>query len=133
MTQPVYPRRKGSAGKFFAGFFIGIMLCVILAAAGGLYLYKNPQKVARVAVREANNVVRRTMDSMPKNYLAQREVEISQLFSRFVSAYSQGRLSADAMDQLMQAGFGIAADQQVTPQEIDAMMIKMRQILKTAK
>lgn len=133
MTSSVYGRQKKSGSHFFAGVFTGLLLSAVLAAAGGYYLYKNPQRVTQVVVKEANHAVRRTMESMPKDYLAQREAEISALFSHFVRAYSMGKITAEGMDAMTQSAFQAASDQVVTPAEIDELLAQMRRILKQAQ
>jgi|GEM_PF-1712323 len=129
MTSSVYGRQKKSGRAFGAGLLTGLMLSAVVGAAGAYYLYKHPQRVSQVVVKEANRAVRHTMESMPKEYLARREAEISALFSRFVRAYSQGAIPAEGMDTMTQSAFQAAADQVVTPAEIDGLLAQMRRIL----
>ena len=127
--QAVHSRRSGGAGRFFAGFFTGLIFAAALAVAGGVYLVKHPKAVSQVVAKQANQVVRKTLDSVPKDLLAQRQAEISELFSRFVKAYSAGRVSAQTLEQLSQSAFAAAADQKVTAVEIDDLLDQLRRAM----
>jgi len=116
-------QRRGRVASYFSGFFSGIIVAVIIGLASGLYLLKNPPvAVMKVANAGVSRVIRKVNASMPKAYMAKNQNEISDLLSRFVKAYANGKISPEDMDILTQKAFEASADQKITEQEIRQML-----------
>lgn len=108
---------------FFLGFFVGIL--VSAAAAVGLagYLIRHPQtvmvKAADVAVK---HVVEKAVESVPRDYIGQRQDDIAASAHRFSQAFSQNRVTSAEMNTLARQMVAVIADQQITETEIDNLL-----------
>jgi len=115
--------KRSRAGAFFSGFFSGILFCVLLGLAGALYVLNNPPAAAlKVGKAGVSRVVKQVSRSIPKDYMALHQDEITDVLSRFVRAYAAGLVTPEDMDALTQRAFEFSADQTITETEIETML-----------
>ncbi len=116
-------RRFSKMGVFITGFIVGIVVSVLIAVGLVRYIVQHPQKMIVKAIDMGmDQVVERTVQTMPKDYIGQRQVEISSSAEKFAQAFSQNRISSEEMNSLARAFFQVIADQQITPVEIDHLL-----------
>lgn len=127
-------RRRGSVGSFFAGFFTGLFLMIILGLGAGYYLMQNPQKVIqsagnigakKIVRKQMQKAMARTVNTIPKNYVALHQDEIVQKFQQVTTAYSMGTLTTDDIYMLYNDFFMIVGDGEIQPKEIDQILNKI--------
>lgn len=127
-------RRRGTAGSFFAGFFTGLLLVCIIGLVVGIYLMENPQKVIqsaekmgakKIVQKQMQKVMVKTVNTIPKDYVAVHQDEIVQKFQQVTTAYSLGTLTADDIYLLYNDFFMIIGDGEIQPGEIDNIMRKV--------
>ncbi len=123
-------QKKSKKGiYFFSGFFSGIIFIAIIAAAGGLYLMRNPELIKKQVYHSGGRIISRSMQSLPKDYLNEKQDEIIDLANQFIRAYSSDKLTSHDMDNISQAVFTAAADQKITPREADQLMALVKEVV----
>ena len=111
------------AGSFFIGFFLGMLVCVIIVIAALGYLISNPQPVIIKAVDlGATRIIERTVETIPKEYVVVRQDDINQSVMKVTQAYSEGRLTSSDIQNMGREVFQLVADQEITSEEIDRMI-----------
>ncbi len=121
-------RRFSKTGLFFVGFFSGVLAAALVLAVLAGYAFRHPQAVLIKAGHIGmKRVVEKAVDSAPKEYIGEKQVEIAATAQKFAQAFSENKL-APADVQLLAANFmGMMADQQITKDEIDSMLAMMNQ------
>lgn len=120
-------RSRGRAGMFFSGFFTGLLFAAVICLAAVLYVVNNPPAVMlKVGKAGVSRVVKQVSRTIPKEYMATHQDEITDVLSRFVRAYAAGLITPDDMDALTQKGFEFSADQTITEAEMDTMLQLIR-------
>ena len=122
---------KSTVGSFLSGLFFGILICVIAIGALGYYAFNNPEKFMNKALALGGNqlietkvteTVNKTVESIPRDYVALKQKDINQSFNRLTTAYSEGKLSSTDMQMIAGQMYQIMADQKVTPKEIEKLL-----------
>lgn len=122
-------------GRVFSAFLAGFFTALILAGVSGFFLVqyamRHPQDVADRAARMGmvrtveKTVVRtvtRTVHSIPRDEVARRQERIDRTVQNLTRAFTENRLSYEDIQILGDRAFGAAADQKITPQEIDELL-----------
>ncbi len=131
--------RRGNAGSFFAGFFTGLLLVVILGLLIGLYIVQHPQKLIasaekmgarKIVQKQMQQVMVKTVNTIPKDYVALHQDEIVKKFQQVTTAYSTGILTTDDIFTLYNDFFMMAGDGQIQPNEIDQMLKQVDAVTK---
>jgi hypothetical protein len=115
--------------RFFAGLFTGIALTIAALVLGGIYFMRNPELITKQIHQRGSRVISHTMQSLPKEYLADKQDEVIELVNAFVRAYSEDRITFADMDRISQKAFTAAADSRITPREADEFMVLVREIV----
>lgn len=130
-------KKKTSFGAFFAGFFMALFLVAIAGYIMVNYALKHPQKIAeraarmglvKVAEKAVVQTVTKTVNAIPRDQVALRQARISRSVQNLTQSFSENRLSMEDLQMLGDQAFRAAADQQVTPQEIDMLLDMADQI-----
>ena len=115
--------RRWRWGTFFWGFFLGIVFVCLVAGAGVLYVLKNPGSlVAGAAELGFSGAVEKTVQSIPKQYVADHQGEINEAVDQFIRAYASDRISSEEIHVLSRRIMDAISDQQITPSEIDELL-----------
>lgn len=113
-------RQFSKARVFITGFIAGVAVAGLMGVGMVRYLIQHPQKLIVKAIDMGmDRVVERTVQTISKDYIGQRQVEISASAEKFAQAFSQNRISSEEINLLARTFFQIIADQQITPVEID--------------
>ena len=119
-------RRSSKAGTFFIGFLLGILASAVVVIVLAGYLLKHPRiiidKAADLAV---DRVVEKTVQTVPKDYIASQQEEIADTARRFADAFSQNRITPAQMNILAKKMLAVIADQKITQIEIDEILRMM--------
>lgn len=122
---------RSRIGSFFSGLFTGILLCVIAAVALGVYGFNHPEQVIDKAMvlgggqlieKKVSETVNRTVETIPKDYVAMKQQDINRSFNKLTTAYSEGKLSDTDMQMITGYFYQMMADQKVTSQEIEKLL-----------
>jgi hypothetical protein len=115
-------RKRGlsKGGMFFIGFLLGIGVSAMVLIGITKYFLNHPQEIAIKAARSlGNRLVSKTIQSIPREHIRNKQDEISEVAQRMVRAYSEDRFSPEEIEDLTQRVFTAIADQSITQQEID--------------
>ncbi len=122
-------KRFSKTGVFMTGFIVGLLVSGLVVIGLGAYLLQHPQEViVRVVDMGMDRVIERTVQTIPQDYVTQRQAEISTSAEKFAQAFSQNRISSEEMNILASAFFQTIADQQITPAEIDRFLQLINQV-----
>ena len=125
-------------GTFFFGLFIGLILAGLLTLGAGFYLMQNPQKIlnkvkvsgARIMVeKQIQRAMVKTVNTIPKSYVAMHQDDIIQRFEKLTVAYSTGALTVDDIYLLYSEFFEIAGDGALHPEEVDVFLSKVDSVI----
>ncbi len=121
--------RFSKGGLFLIGFVTGVLVSVVACLCLANYLIKNPQKIIGKAVDAGmNRVIIKTMETVPREFVSQRETEITSAAQRFATAFSQNKIPPEKISELARMGFTIMQDQKITTQEIDEVIQTVNRI-----
>lgn len=121
--------RFSKGGLFFIGLFTGVLVSVVACLSIASYLLKNPQKIVGKAVDMGmNRVIVKTMETVPREFVSQRETEITSAAQRFATAFSQNKIPPEKISELARMGFTIMQDQRITTKEIDEVIQAVNRI-----
>lgn len=110
-------------GTFFVGFFVGVLFSAFVVVGLAGYFIRYPQKIIVKAVDLGmNRVVEKTVESIPRDFVSERQEEITESAQRFAQAFTQNRISQADMNVLARKFFSVIADQKITPEEIDEIL-----------
>jgi hypothetical protein len=116
-------KRFSRGGMFAIGFFSGVLLTLLIAAGVIGYAMKHPQQVlVKVADYGVRQTIQKTAQSMPKDYIGQRQNDIARSAQQFASAFSENRITQNEMGLIGKQFFVVMADQKITPDEIDHLL-----------
>ena len=122
-------KQFSKTGVFITGLIVGIVISGLMAIGFATYIVRNPQKViVKVIDMGMDRVIERTIQTIPQDYIGQRQTEISMTAEKFAQAYSQNRISPEEMNFLASTFFQTIADQQITPAEIDRLLQLINQV-----
>jgi len=115
--------RKSKIKMFVAGFFVGMLVSILVMAGFVQFVLRHPNRVLVKAVDMGmNRVVEKTVNSIPRNYIGQRQEDIARSARTLASAYSEDKITPAEMNLLAKQMFSAIADQQLTMEEIDQML-----------
>lgn len=118
------------AGSFFIGFFLGMLVCVIIVIAALKYVISNPQPVIIKAVDlGATRLIEKTVETIPKEYVVVHQNDINQSVMKVTQAYAEGRLTSSDIQSMGREVFQLIADQEITSDEIDRMIRLINRIV----
>jgi len=119
-------REQNSFSKgrtFLIGFLVGLLVSAFIVIGLAGYIIRYPQKVFVKAVDLGmNRVVEKTVQSIPKDYISERQEDIAASAQRFTRAFSKNRISPADMRFLSSKFFTVVADQKITSDEIDEFL-----------
>jgi hypothetical protein len=117
-------KKKFSRGGMFAiGFSSGVLFALLVAAGVAGYAMKHPQQVlVKVADYGVRQTIQKTAQSMPKDYIGQRQEDIARSAQEFARAFSENRFTQHEMGLIGKQFFVVMADQKITPDEIDHLL-----------
>jgi hypothetical protein len=116
-------RHFSKGGMFMVGFMSGVLVAAAVLAVTAGYVIKHPQAVLNKAVNlGAKQIVQRTLETAPKEYIGQKQDEIASSAQKFSKAFSENRISPADVQLLSAHLFGMLADQKITREEIDSML-----------
>lgn len=111
------------SGTFFIGFFLGILVSAFSAIGLARYVMLHPQQMMVKAMDMGmGQVVEKTAESVPKDYIGQRQNDIAKSAQDLADAFSQDKLTPAEMNLLAQKMLVAVADQQLTTAEIDELI-----------
>ena len=122
---------KSTVGSFFSGLFFGIFICLIAIVALGFYAFNNPDKFLNKALAmgggqlietKVTETVNKTVESIPRDFVALKQKDINRSFNKLTTAYSEGNLSSTDMQMIAGQMYQMMADQKVTPKEIEKLL-----------
>lgn len=132
MGETNMPRRRGnSAGIFFGGLVTGLVISALAGILVVSVFAGNPRRMAGIADRFGlvqvveKTVVRtvsRTIHSIPKQQVADRQIRINDSVQKLTSAYAQGKLTIEDVEVLSDRIYQAVADQKVSEKEIDGIL-----------
>ena len=116
-------KRFSRGGMFAIGFLSGILFTLLILAGVIGYAMKHPQQVlVKVADYGVRQTIQKTAQSMPKDYIGQRQNDIAKSAQQFASAFSENRITQNEMGLIGRQFFVVMADQKITPDEIDHLL-----------
>ncbi len=116
-------KRSFKTGVFLSGFLTGIVVTALIVVLLAGYFVRHPQKVmVKVVDMGMSRVVEKTVQTIPRDHIGQRQDEITESAERFAKAFSENRVSTEEINSLASAVFTIMADQQITSLEIDHLL-----------
>ena len=132
--------RQGSGfGKFWAGLATGILVSIAVGLIFLLSAMRNPrmllkgaqkfglvQAVEKTAVRAAS----KTLQTIPKEYVALRQEVIGTTVRKLTDAYSDNKLNDQDISRLTGRFYESIADQNVSPEEIDQILKMVDEVAK---
>jgi len=124
-------RQSSGSGKFWAGLATGILGSIAIGLILLLSAMKNPrvllkaaqkygleQAVEKTAIKAAS----RTLQTIPKEYVALRQEVIGSTVRKLTDAYSDSKISDQDISRLTGKFYEAIADQNVSPEEIDQIL-----------
>ncbi|MBN2029089.1 hypothetical protein JW824_02495 [bacterium] len=116
-------KRVSKTGVFMTGFVVGVVVSGLVVIGLATYVIRHPQEViVRVVDMGMDRVIERTVQTIPQDYIGQRQAEIAASAEKFAQAFSQNRISSEETKALASTFFQTIADQQITPAEIDRLL-----------
>ena len=123
MDRPREKRGFSRGGMFAIGFLLGILFTLLILAGVTGYVMKHPQQVlVKVADYGVRQTIQKTAQSMPRDYIGQRQNDIAKSAQEFAQAFSENRISQQEMALIGRQFFVVMADQRITPDEIDHLL-----------
>ena len=116
-------RGLSRGGTFLVGFFVGVLCSAFVVVGLAGYFIRYPQKIIVKAVDLGmNRVVEKTVQSIPRDFVSERQEEITASAQQFAQAFTQNRISQADMNVIAKKFFSVIADQKITPEEIDEIL-----------
>jgi hypothetical protein len=116
-------RSFSRGGTFLVGFFVGVLCSAFVVVGLAGYFIRYPQKIIVKAVDLGmNRVVEKTVQSIPRDFVSERQEEITASAQQFAQAFTQNRISQADMNVIAKKFFSVIADQKITPEEIDEIL-----------
>lgn len=110
-------------GMFTIGFLLGILSTLLILAGIAGYAMKHPQQIlVKVADYGVRKTIQKTTQSMPRDYIGQRQNDIARSAQQFAQAFSENRITQHEMALIGRQFFVVMADQKITPDEIDHLL-----------
>ena len=131
--------RGSKFGSFIFGFFVGILISGIAAFLFIRYMMDHPQVIVtraqdlgmnKVVEKVVEKSVGKTISSIPQDVVQVRQDDINRTVQNFTEAYAGNRITPMEMQLIAGKFFGLMADQQITPQEMDEMLNFMNEMAK---
>jgi hypothetical protein len=115
------------SGMFFIGLFCGILLAAAAGLMGAKYLINNPQIVmTKVASAGIGKMIQRTAESAPREYIGQKQDEIAVTAQAFAKAYSEQKVTPEDIQAIGIKVMSVLADQKISQNEIDDVLRMMQ-------
>ena len=116
-------RGFSKGGTFLVGFLVGMLVSVLIVVGLAGYFIRHPQKIIEKAVDVGmSRVVEQAVQSIPKDYMARRQKDISESVRQLTQAFSEDRISSADIQKLSKKVLTAVADRKVTPEEIDELI-----------
>lgn len=124
-------RQNSGFGKFWAGLAVGILISIAAGLILLLSAMKNPRMLLKAAQKygleqavgkTAMKAASRTLQTIPKDYVALRQEDIGSTVRKLTDAYSDNKLSDQDISRLTGRFYESIADQNVSPEEIDQFL-----------
>jgi hypothetical protein len=116
-------KRFSRGGMLAIGFLLGILFTLLVLAGVTSIIMKHPQQVlVKVADYGVRQTIQKTTQSMPRDYIGQRQNDIAKSAQEFAKAFSENRITQQEMGLIGRQFFVVMADQKITPDEIDHLL-----------